>query len=95
MIVRFNNRQQASKLHIDVMECDGSFNRWEKYLIQSTLQESQLNIIIERVKIQTNFNFSSYAWELQGRIPLYDNKEECNHGSIYELASWLAPHIIQ
>ena len=52
MIVRFKNRQQASKLHIDVMECDGSFKRWEKYLIQSTLQDNQLNIIIERVKVK-------------------------------------------
>ena len=76
MIARFKNRQQDSKLHIDVMECDGSFRRWEKYLIQSTLQYNQLNIIIERVKSQTTFNFISYAWELQGRIPLYDNKEE-------------------
>jgi len=67
----------------------------EKYLIQSTLQDSQLNIIIERVKSQMTLNFSSYAWELQQRIPLYDNKEECNQGSIYELASWPAPHIIQ
>ena len=95
MIVRFKNRQQASKFHIDVMECDGSFRRWEKYLIQSTLQDNQLNIIIERVKSQTTFNFSSYAWELQGRIPMLDNKEECNQGSIYELASWPALHIIQ
>ena len=94
MIVRFQNRQQASKLHIDVMECDGSFKRWEKYLIQSTLQDNQLNIIIERVKSQMTFNFSSYAWELQGRIPMYDNKEECNQGSIYELASLPSPHII-
>ena len=94
MIVRFKNIHQASKLHIDIIECDGSFMRWEKYLMQSTLQDSQLNIIIERVKSHT-FNFSSYAWELQGRIPLYDNKDECNQGSIYELASWPVPHIIQ
>ena len=95
MIARFKNRQQASKLHIDVMDCDGSLKRWDKYLIQSTLQDSQLNIIIEKVKIQTTFNFNSYAWELQARIPLYDNKEECNQGSIYELASLPSPHIIQ